>query len=228
MALERRLMGDPRYREAFRAQSIVEEAPRRANLIRLLGFTPEQADAVIAMEIDRRIEESAGSAAKPMSEEQRNADEQAQLGKLLGEDKRQRLQYYLDTTQSRMQVDNFRTQLTGADALRDDQVESLIDAIHPAQQQMWQELKDARATPEWDDPGEAARRRNMDYVLEHRQAANERMHEAASGVLTSAQLRQFDTWLQRHLDLMQNQQRLDGIRATMEDASHSAPPGSSN
>ena len=52
-----------------------------------------------------------------------------------------------------MQVDRFRTQLTGADMLRDDQVEPLIAALHVEHAQMQQELQEYRETLSWEgDP----------------------------------------------------------------------------
>ena len=53
-----------------------------------------------------------------------------------GEDKSAQLQNYMESRQTRMQVDQFRTQLTGGDAFRDDQVEPLIAALQLERSQM--------------------------------------------------------------------------------------------
>ena len=73
---------------------------------------------------------------------------QAKLRELLGEEKSAQLQSYMESRQTRMQVDRFRMQLTGADLLRDDQVEPLIAALHAEQAQMQQELQEYRDTLE--------------------------------------------------------------------------------
>ena len=52
-AYRRRMMRDPRYREVQREQGRLTLAQRRANLIRLVGLTPAQADAVIDLQIER-------------------------------------------------------------------------------------------------------------------------------------------------------------------------------
>ena len=51
-AYQRRMLQQPKYREAWRAQQRLRYARRRENVIRLLGFTPEEADAVIEL-VDR-------------------------------------------------------------------------------------------------------------------------------------------------------------------------------
>ena len=53
---QRRLMGDPKFREAFREQERLRLATRRENFMRLLGFSPEQADAVIDLSIEREMD----------------------------------------------------------------------------------------------------------------------------------------------------------------------------
>src|SRR3954466_8102192 len=50
-AHQRKLMSDPQYRDAWREQRRVLYARRRDNLIRVVGLTAEQADAVIDLQI---------------------------------------------------------------------------------------------------------------------------------------------------------------------------------
>ena len=61
-------MNDPKYREAFREQQRLRLATRRDNFVRLLGFSPEQADAVIELSIDQP-DGLAGSSAVMTAEE---------------------------------------------------------------------------------------------------------------------------------------------------------------
>ena len=64
------MMRDPRYREVQREQGRLALAPRRANLIRLLGMTPAQADAVIDLQIERAWQRDE-QMVNPATEEQR-------------------------------------------------------------------------------------------------------------------------------------------------------------
>src|SRR3954465_9273033 len=68
----------------------------------------------------------------------------AKLLALLGQDRFDRWQTYMETRGTRMQVDAFRAQLNGADAMRDDQVEPLITALAAERKQMQAELEEYR------------------------------------------------------------------------------------
>jgi hypothetical protein len=54
------------------------------------------------------------------------------------------------------------------------------------------------------------------------------MHDAASAVLSSAQLRQFDGMMQRDLELMQGEQQLEGIQANIEAGTNVAAASRTN
>ena len=234
-ARQRRLMNDPRFREAFREQQRLQLAARRENFIRLLGFTPEQADAVIDLSIERQIawRESnmpmASENAPQLQKEQLEAQERAyqtKLRELLGDDKSAQLRTYMDSRQVRMQVDQFRTQLTGADALRDDQVEPLITALHQEQSQMQQDLEDYRTSFSADDNSEASQRKFSDRQVELLKAAHQRMHSAAAAILSSSQLDKLDAMLKRELDRHEAQQRMARIQSKLDPPSEGS--GNSN
>ena len=232
-ARQRRLMSDPRFREAFREQQRLQLAARRENFIRLLGFTPAQADAVIDLSIERQIAwqetnmHMASENAPQLQKEQLEAQERAyqtKLRELLGEDQSAQLRTYMDSRQVRMQVDQFRTQLTGADALRDDQVEPLISALHQEQSQMQQELEDYRTSFSADDNSEASQRKFSERQVELLKAAHQRMHSAAAAILSSSQLDRLDAMLKRELDRREAQQRMARIQSKLEPP----PEGSGN
>jgi hypothetical protein len=224
-ARQRRLMNDPRYREAWREQQRLQMAQRRDNYIQLLGFTPEQADAAIELSLDRQMtmyDRSQFSGSMEDAErwqERQKAEEQAYQAKLrdaLGAEKAAQLQTYMESRQSRMQVDRFRSQLTGADALRDDQVEPLISALHAEQSQMQKDLQEWRDSQSTNGNSEAAQRQFFERQAEALKAAHKRMHSSASGILSSSQLERFDAMLRRELERHEAQLRMQRIQSKLE------------
>ncbi len=233
-ARQRRLMAEPRFLEAWREEQRLQLVTRRENFIRLLGFSPEQADAVIDLLIERQRGWVAHNQSGSMTSEdlQRNkelmeADErtyQSNVRELLGEEKSAQLQTYMDSRQSRMQVDRFRSQLTGDDMLRDDQVEPLISTLYMEQSQMQQELEDYRTSFSADDNTEASQRKFSERQLELLKAAHQRMHSAAAAILSSSQLDKLDAMLKRDLERHEAQQRMARIQSKLEPP----PEGSGN
>jgi hypothetical protein len=228
-AYQRQLMRDPKYREAWRAQQRLTLTPRRANLIRLLGLSPDQADAVIDLSIERRIGWIERTPPDTMTveyvqqqQEREEAEERAdrdRLRELLGETQRARLQEYVESRPSRMQVDRFRTQLAGADALRDDQVEPLIAALHVEQSQMNQELSEYGDALNRDGDASDSRRRYGERKSELLKAAHGRMHAAAGAILSRTQLEALDALLRRDLERHEREQRLIGLESKLPRAS---------
>jgi hypothetical protein len=235
-AYQRRLMRDPKYRDAWREEQRLQFAQRHDNYIKLLGFTPEQADAAIDLAIDRQISMvdhsqvgSKSEDAQQLLRERFEADERAYQGKLrelLGEEKYTQLQTYMDSRQSRMQVDRFRTQLIGGDALRDDQVEPLISALYLEHSQMQKDLQDYRESLGSETDQAAALRKLSERETELMKAAQSRMHSAASGILGSTQLDKFDAMLKRDLERHEAQQRMARIRSKIDPPTD--PKGGSN
>ncbi len=225
-AYQRRLMSDPKYREARRAQERLKYAPRRANLIRLLGFTPEQADAVIDLEVDQMLSQvekgwnQTGSAqAAKENRAKREAIElerQDRLRALLGEEKRVRLQAYMESRESRMQVDDLRSELGEAHALRDDQVEPLIAALHAERARAQAELREYRDTLNWEGVNEESWRLHGERKTELMKAMNARMLSSASSLLTQPQLKSLQEQLRQELAQHEAQLRLQRIQAKMQ------------
>jgi hypothetical protein len=208
---QRRLMQNPKYREAWRQQERLKYGPRRENLMRLLGLTAEQADAVIDLGIDRNIGWIENPPSTPEQEETNERDHQARLGALLGEPKRAQLQEYMESRGTRMQVDRFRTQLSGVDTLRDDQVEPLIAALNVEDTKMRQsisEFRDSRArdgnSGDWQEFSERQ--------IEEMKAAHGRMHAAASPILSSSQLEKLDAMLKRDLERTEAEHRVTRLQ----------------
>jgi ribulose bisphosphate carboxylase small subunit len=223
-ARQRKLMSDPRYRDAFREQQRLQLATRRENFIRLLGFSPEQADAVIDLSIERQMNWPSGIPQEQGEQESRTYQEKLQA--LLGEDKSAQLQNYMESRQTRMQVDQFRTQLTGGDALRDDQVEPLIAALQVERSQMQQDLEEYRASFAADDNSEASQRKYNERQTALLKATHDRMRTAASAILSQSQLQKLDAMLKRDLERHEAQQRMARIQSKLEPPPEL--PGNSN
>jgi hypothetical protein len=231
-ARQRTLMRDPKYREARREQERLKLAQRRANLIRLLGFSPEQADATIDLDIDQQFRWDEEYAARRSSEETRQdvvraradaieREHQDKLRALLGEEKSLRLQAYMESRQSRMQVDNLRSELNEANALRDDQVEPLIAALHVERAQMKSELKEYRDTLIWDGDNTEHWQRYSERSIELMKAMNSRMLTSASSLLTQAQLDALEKNLREDLAQAEAQQRMNRIQSKLDLANQS-------
>jgi hypothetical protein len=223
----RRLMRDPKYRQVQREQNRLTLAPRRANLIRLLGLTPAQADAIIDLQIDQdfqQADEQTNPATEELRQQQRQRAEtrekeyQAKVRELLGDDKQARLDHYMETRGTRMQVDTFRTQLSGVDALRDDQVEPLIEALSVERSQMREELQQYRDTLNWDgevtDTWQLYGERQVKLMKE----MHADMHSSAAAILSSSQLEQLDAMLQRELQRQETQLRMSRIQSKLDSA----------
>jgi hypothetical protein len=214
---QRQLMSDPKYREAFREQQRLQLATRRDNFIRLLGFTPEQADAAIDLSIERQMNWSAGIPQEHAESEERTY--QAKLKELLGDEKSAQLQAYMESRQSRYLVDRFRIQLAGNDLLRDDQVEPLIAALHAEQAQMQKDLQQYRDTSGSESDAMAAQRQFAERQIEAMKTSYKRMHAAASGILSSSQLARLDAMLKRDLERHEAQQRMARAQSKLEQPS---------
>jgi hypothetical protein len=147
---------------------------------------------------------------------------QTRLRDLLGEEKSAHLQTYMESRQSRMQVDQFRTQLTGADMLREDQVEPLIAALHAEQAQMQKDLEDNRETSSGQVDAPVWQRQYYERQVELMKGTHKRMHSAASGILSSSQLERLDAMLKRDLERHEAQLQMQRIQSKLDQPS--GPP----
>jgi hypothetical protein len=222
VSYQQRMLQQPKYREAWRAQQRLNYGRRRENVIRLLGFTPEEADAVVELAIDRQLSWYDRTPDKSMTEadsqqqqraqyEQDQREDQEKLRALLGEPKAARFQEYMESRQTRVQVDELRPQFTGADALRDDQVEPLIAALHAERAQMQQELNEDR-----DNGSSSPRQPFYERQFELLGAAYKRMHSAAAPILSPSQVERLDALLKRDLERREAEIRLQRVQMKMD------------
>lgn len=229
----RRMMSDPRYREAQREQSRLSYAPRRANLIRLLGFTPAEADAIIDMQIEREWQlqdQQTTITSEEMRLQRRKEAEaqereyQAKIQALYGQERAARLEHYMESRQSRMQVDTYRTQLSGADMLREDQVEPLIEALHADRSRMREQLQQFRDTLDFDNQAPDTWRRYQEGQAGLMKEMHAAMHTSAASILSSSQLAQLDAMLERDLRRHEAQMRMNQVQSKIDRANASASP----
>jgi hypothetical protein len=226
MARQRRLLNDPRYRDAWREQQRIQSESRREKMIELLGLSGEQADAIIDLGIDRQMSWQLQARPQSMTEEtarqqkeKAEADErafQAKLLEILGPEKRQRYQDYIASSGTRQQVERLRSQLSGADLLRDDQVEPLIAAIHTEQSQMSNELQAYRETLSWDGDTSASIQKFAEHQTAAMKATQARIRTSAGAILSSGQLKQLDEMLKRDLARHEAMLRMQRIQSKLE------------
>lgn len=226
---QRRLLRDPRYRETWKQQARITYSPRRENLVRLLGLSVAQADAVMELQIERELQQLDESLSGPLDEAQRqrhqanadyaDAELQARLRDLLGPEKYPQLESYMESRQSRMFVDRFRGQLSSADMLRDEQVEPLIAALHVEQSKAQQEMRDFMiGRDRYADPEDLARQYDQ-WRSERTVESHASMHSAAARLLTAAQLEEFDAMLERERERAETQRQMNQIQSKLGAAS---------
>jgi len=214
MAHQRRMLQQPKYREAWRAQMRLNYTLRRDNVIRLLGFTPEEADAVVEIAIERQLSWIDRASEKPMSQEstqqqqalyeQDKREDDVKLREVLGEAKLAQFQEYMESRSTRIHVDQLRPRFTGTDTLRDDQVEPLIAALHVERTRLHTEQQEFRKMSHSDDSPSV--QQYSERELELLRAAHERMHVAVAPILSASQLKRFDVLQKRDLE----RQELEG------------------
>ena len=224
---QRRLMSDPKFREAFREQERLRLATRRENFVRLLGFTPEQADAVIDLSIERQMDSQRRMPSGEMTAEEilrRNdsmeADErehEAKLRNLLGDTKAAQLETYMESRQRRMQVDRFRMQLRWrGPASRRPGGTADRGAAYRAARRCRRICEAHRETANSASDPVASQRQFAERQAEALKAAHKRMHSAAAPILSSAQLEKLDAMLKRDLERHEAQQRMSRIQSKFE------------
>jgi hypothetical protein len=204
---EREMLRDPNYRKAQLEAGRRQFARTRADAIRVVGMTPEQADRVVDLWVERnlRFTELGGSSLERPSEamqtEMKRAGEaeQAELRSLLGEEKYERWSRYLASSQERGEVSQFRFELSAsADPLGDSQADALVEAIYSERQRRTREYEEYVRSAGITDRNVVSpqdRQRWLDLEKE----ANQRVHEAVAGTLSRAQLARLDEMLAARL-----------------------------
>lgn len=228
---QRQLFQDPKFRDARRVELRLQHAVRRDDAIRLLGFTPGEADALIEAMVERHIralmkatpDVDLSIEGRRRAKEQVEAEErehQDELRVLLGEQKRARWHDYMESLATRARVDGFRIRLTGEDALRDDQVEPLIAALHTERAQLRRELTEYQDSLDWSNESlnggsqrwELFAARQLELLGE----AKQRSLTAAGAILSPSQLQRLAALLQQEIDREQASNQTIQVRSRID------------
>jgi hypothetical protein len=222
MQRQRQLMNDPQYREAWYEQQRLQMTARRDKIKEYLQLTDEQADAIIDLNIDRMLTWQFQTAPDPANQEEmrerRERAEEAQrveesrLREVLGDSKFAQYQEYLASSPSRQQVSRLQSELSGADALRDDQIEPLIAAMHAEQTRMTKDLQAFHKSLSWENDASAAMQKMSERQTEEMKAFHARLRKAAGGILSFSQLEQLDVMLERDVARHKAQERMQRIQ----------------
>lgn len=220
MTLRRRMLRDPKYYEIARAGMRPNFAARRAELIRVLGVSPAQADAIVDYWIDRQLrsearvlpvattEEEGLEVQKVVAREQREDEEK--LRAILGDEGYPKMQEYIESHPSRNRASQLRARLAdGGDSLRDDQLEPLIATLHSEQSRLQQEVQDYFATHNPDiEASVQVQKKRQQRILDMYKASNRRIHSSAGAILSPRQLAELDAMLRADFEVMQAQNAL--------------------
>lgn len=219
---ERRMMRDPAYRDSWRQAQRERFVGTRANAIRVVGMTEEQADRVVELWIDRNLwfmENSDLAIGGQLSEaaaleaKRRAAVEQSALIASLGEAKYDGWQHYLQTASERATVEQFNSQLTAQSAPMSLAVaDALVEVLSVELQRSRLEYREYRlaagATDAYANQGLADRQRYLELMRE----GNRRVHDAMAGSMTALQLERLHTMLERTLAPAEAALRIDSAR----------------
>lgn len=217
---QQRLLKNPEFRKALRTQQrqVIEDAFR--DLPRFLNLTPEQATRVFDLLADqsvRKLElqwswpasQETGRSIQALSDDLR-AQSDADMTKLLGESDMRQLKDFRASLGSRNEVDALRSELARApEPLREDQLEPMIAVVYAEQQRMDQELRDRKRSLNADDLDPAVASARVELAI----AANERIVESASSLLTGAQLSAVEAFYRRQRLQMESQNVLSRLQA---------------
>jgi len=203
---QREMMRDPAYRQSVLEEGRRQFARTRADAIRVVGMTAEQADRVIDLWVERNLRyselvewgKSPSEAAR--AEMQRAADaEQAALRELLGSEKYERWNTYLASSGERAEMDEFRLQLSAtAEPLNQQQVDVLVEAIYSERlrrSREYEEYAKSAGITNRNVVSAQDRQRWLDLELE----ANQRIHDSVASTLSQAQLTNLDESLAARL-----------------------------
>jgi hypothetical protein len=200
---ERLMMRDPAYRQNRRDDMRQRYAPLRADAIRV-GMTPQQADRVLEMEVDRSLRFTdldvvAGQTpSASMIAEMKRANEAAQneLHQLLGDELLAKWNQYQASGQERSEVSEWRAQLS--DPIDEQKAYAVAQSLYVERQRRsneYEEYVKAAGITDRNTVAPEDRQRWLDLERE----ANQRTHDAMAGTLSASQLASLDQMLAARL-----------------------------
>jgi len=219
----RQLLGNPEYRKALQTQQRLMVEQYYRDLPKVLGLSPEKASQVFDLLTNSSVQNFDGRERRLVTQsdgsqiwvDQQRAGEDAAMSKLIGAEGMQQLQHYRESMMSRDEVRTLGAELIGSsDPLREDQMQPLFDVIYAEQkrlQQEWNQLTESGV--------EAARlgAKRSEAAI----AANERIVESASSVLSGTQLAALKELYRRQKAQMESQDEMN--RLTSEAMAKTTP-----
>ncbi len=226
---QRRLLGNPEYRKAMRAQQRLNIEQRYRDLPRALGLSPEQADQVFdllaeqsmgAIETGLRIMGKEDVEAKVRANVDRQRAYETRMAELIGESNLAKLQDFRESMQSRAEVRMLGNELIGtSDPLREDQMEPLLAVMYTEQKRLQQEWSDvALSNPGKDFASMGAKRSQLAI------AANQRIIDASRSLLSSKQLAALEDLYRRQKQQMESQDTMNGLMMQATGSSYAPKP----
>ncbi len=185
-----RVQRDPRFQAAMVDYQRIDIRQQYSAFLSSLGLSAEKEDQLVMILAQQRVRGAQGIPQEYTREawQRKNDDE---LRAVLSQPQVDAFRRYRDTAAVREQVLSLRDELMATrDPLRDDQVELLVDALHPEELQFMAEVrafnegldKSAEALPD-------SERKFENYFAERETAATERKLAAAGTILSRAQLK---------------------------------------
>jgi hypothetical protein len=202
-----RQLQDPNYRHAWQQLRRQEFQANYADVGRALKLSPAMVDRLLDLLVAQQLEMVETQPPMPVNAREmelysratqaRLNAHQAAIAKLIGAGKIEAWHEYQESLAWRRSVAELRDRIgPGANALRDDQFDSLLVIMRQAHAEMMQPVERPADAP---DPNtlSAADRRDYLHAMAHARidARNERIHELAIPFLSPSQLAALDDWL---------------------------------
>jgi hypothetical protein len=209
----RQLLGDPEYRNALQTQQRTMMEERYRDLPKALGLSPEKASQLFDLLADNMMQNFDGRERRPVPQadgsqvfvDQYRNREEAAISKLLGAEGARKFREYNESMMSRSEVRQLGAELIGSsDPLREDQMQPLFDVVYAEQKRLQQEWSDLSSSG---ISGSKMSAKRSEAAI----AANDRIVDAASSLLTGAQLAALREMYRRQKAQMEAQDEMNRL-----------------
>lgn len=242
-ARQDKLMADPEYRAAMRAQQRLMMPHQYPDLAEALQLQPEEAGKLMDLLADQQIANmdrrppvgpDGSPDQKAMQEwhqqmqqqmQQQHRDNEAQIANLLGDGRLQEWKEYQSTMGARMQVKQLRDLMnSSSDPLRADQVQQIVTALATEQRRPNAEPQRNSLRPVAMlgtrvgslSPAAPNGVAMMEQSLEHTIQYNQRMQDAAAPYLSARQQEQYKQILDQQVEMQRINLRMMRSQAEAE------------
>jgi hypothetical protein len=200
---------DPRFQAAMAGYLRIDLRQQYAAFLSSLRLTAEKEDQLMMILAQQRVRGS-GGIPKDFSREEWEKRNDAELRAVLSQSQSDAFRRYRETEGTRDQVRALRDELMQTrEPLRDDQIEPLVDALHPEEAQFMEEVRIFKES--LDKSAEAladSEKKAETYFAEREAAATQRKLESAATILSRDQLKALKRRLEAQLALSQQGSKL--------------------